>query len=161
MFDRYSIRSGTLWFDRTNRDDADWLLDVSESPPFQGTLVLMKIQNDSARSAVEVFERYASGEDLGFVKTIVPVKLAQYEGEKLVSRSQAKRLVARFDRFVEVILDFRGVTDIGPAFADEIFRVYASEHPDVHLYSINTLPDVLRAITRAGTGEEAEQPPLP
>jgi hypothetical protein len=50
----------------------------------------------------------------------------QYEGESLMSRSQARRLMNRFDRFSEVVLDFTGVNFIGQGFADEIFRVFAN-----------------------------------
>ena len=50
------------------------------------------------------------------------MRLALYEGEKLISRSQAKRLVQRFERFRTVVLDFSGVAEIGQAFADEVFR---------------------------------------
>ena len=82
----------------------------------------------------KVFDRYASGEDdYSFNRTHVPVELARYEGEKLVSRSQAKRLLARFDRFKEVFLDFRGVKSIGQAFADEVFRVFGNENPDIKM----------------------------
>jgi len=38
--------------------------------------------------------------------------------EQLISRSQAKRLVARFDRFKTVTLDFEGIDEIGQAFAE-------------------------------------------
>ena len=37
----------------------------------------------------------------------------------LVARSQAKRLLERFDRFEEVVLDFDGVRQVGQGFADE------------------------------------------
>jgi uncharacterized protein (DUF1330 family) len=68
-------------------------------------------------------------EDFDFSKTIVPMKLAQLGDEQLISRSQAKRLIARFDRFKIVILDFKDVNEIGQAFADELFRVYAKCTP--------------------------------
>ena len=59
----------------------------------------------------------------------MPLLLAQYEGEKLISRSQAKRVAHRFERFERVELDFAGVPDIGQAFADEMFRVFAKRIP--------------------------------
>lgn len=45
--------------------------------------------------------------DYGFTKTHVPLELAKHEGEQLVSRSQARRLLARVDQFKEVWLDSR------------------------------------------------------
>ena len=86
----------------------------------------------------EVFDAFTDPEEYSFDKTVVPLRLAQYEGEKLVSRSQAKRVANRFERFKRVELDFAGVSEIGQAFADELFRVFASgasadtHHPDQH-----------------------------
>ena len=77
------------------------------------------------------------------------MRLAQYGDEQLVSRSQAKRLIARFDRFKKVILDFKGVQEIGQAFADELFRVYANEHRDVELIPDNMTDQVQRMWLRA------------
>lgn len=68
--------------------------------------------------------------------------LAQYGGEQLVSRSQAKRLIARFDNFKTVILDFADVPEIGQAFSDEVFRVYVRAHPDVEIVPINMTAQV-------------------
>ncbi len=79
----------------------------------------------------------------------VPVKLEQHEGEKLIARSQAKRLVARFEKFETVVLDFEGVEDIGHSFADEVFRVFAKAHPSVKLMSVNVSSDVQAMISRA------------
>jgi hypothetical protein len=62
----------------------------------------------------------------------------------LVSRSQAKRLIARLDRFKIVILDFDGIQEIGQAFADELFRVYAMAHPEVELLPKNMTAQVER-----------------
>ena len=70
----------------------------------------------------------------------------EYEGELLLSRSQAKRLITRFDKFLEVILDFQGVSEIGQAFADEVFRVFRNAHPNVQLEPINCSPAVQRMI---------------
>ena len=71
-----------------------------------------------------------------------------HEGEALLSRSQAKRLITRVDRFIEVVLDFEGVTQIGQAFADQIFRVFKNKHPEVHLTVTNTKTDVKNMIKR-------------
>lgn len=67
----------------------------------------------------------------------------------LLSRSQAKRLLSRFEKFEEVMLDFKDVQTIGQAFADEIFRVFALQHPEVSIIAINTTPEVQQMINRA------------
>lgn len=79
----------------------------------------------------------------------MPVRLAQYGDDLLISRSQAKRLLVRVDRFRTVIFDFEGVSAIGQAFADEIFRVFRSQHPDIDLYATNASTDVQDMINRA------------
>lgn len=78
--------------------------------------------------------------------------MANHGAEQLVSRSQAKRLLARFERFEVVILDFAGIDEIGQAFADEIFRVYSLQHPEVRIVHTNAGPEVKRSIKRAKTG---------
>ena len=134
MFDRFAILSGRNFFSHTVEHD-DWLLDVEEDT---GTLIIMATRLVTDRTAQKVFEEYATIDHPGFYKTHVPVALAQYGDENLVSRSQAKRVLARTDKFTEVVLDFKGVTEVGQAFVDEIFRVFRQSHPDVHLFPVNT-----------------------
>ena len=107
----------------------------------------MDIRNKSQISIADIFNEYTDPDKQpGFHKTIIPVQLMQYEGESLLSRSQAKRLIVRFDRFIEVILDFTGVSIIGQAFADEVFRVFKTEHPQVHLIPVNYNDDIKKMI---------------
>ena len=89
------------------------------------------------------------GDDFTFNKTVVPMKLAKYGMDELVSRSQAKRLLARVDLFKIVIFDFQDVASIGQAFADQIFRVFAKDHPDIELVPVHVQPAVKEMIERA------------
>lgn len=145
-FDEFEIRSGRLHY-LHGKTRFDWLLERPADAP--GTLVLMRLVNDSPRRIKAIFDEFAAPEAYTFSKTVVPVRLAQYEGEKLVSRSQAKRLYARFERFRHVVLDFEGVAEIGQAFADELFRVFASIHPGVQLTPVNMAPAVQQMVSRA------------
>ena len=77
------------------------------------------------------------------------MSLAQYGNDQLISRSQAKRLLLRVELFKIVIFDFRGVESIGQAFADEIFRVFAHQHPSIELASIHANLSVKQMIDRA------------
>lgn len=146
MFDGFDILSGGTFFTHRIDNGEDWIL---ESNSRSGTWVWMKLSNHTARTTKKIFDQYSSEDNYGFTKTVVPVRLAQYGDDKLVSRSQAKRLVARVDRFKTVIFDFAGVDSVGQAFADEIFRVFASKHTEIELAAINTNVDVQRMITRA------------
>jgi len=146
IFDRLAIVSGKLSFAHLESDN-DWLLEDKEDV-FSGTLVGMRISLRSKRTTQQVFDRFTS-DDFSFTKTHVPVFLARYGNENLVSRSQAKRLLTRFERFKEIILDFDNVETIGQAFADEIFRVFVSQNPYIHLIPINTNSQVKKMIAHA------------
>lgn len=146
MFDEYDIRSCNLHFTH-GPSSPDFLLELPNGSA--GTLVMMRLANDSPRKSRDVFLEFAAPDDYSFDKTVVPVRLALYEGEKLVSRSQAKRLTMRFDRFKTVILDFAGVETIGQAFADEVFRVFQASHPDIMMLPIHMTDDVAGMIERA------------
>jgi biotin operon repressor len=146
VFDSFWIASGNLVFDHRN-DYVDSLDEVELST--KGTVVSMLLKNDSPRNITQIFDAFTD-EDYSFAKTIVPVRLAQYGYEKLISRSQAKRLLARIERFKIVVFDFEGVETIGQAFADEIFRVFSKQHPDVELHYVNACKEVEQMISRAG-----------
>ena len=125
----------------------DWILQASSAQG--GTLVRMVLHNHTARTVKKVFDKFSSEDDYGFTKTVVPVKLMQYGDDNLVSRSQAKRLLARFDRFKVVVLDFHEVASVGQAFADEVFRVFKRAHPEVEIVPVRTSSEVKRMISRA------------
>lgn len=148
MFDQFDILSGGVFFSHKFGNDEDWLLEREQ--PWSGTAVLLKLSNHTSRTTREVFDQFSSGpDDYAFSKTVVPVKLAQYGDDKLISRSQAKRVMARVELFKTVVLDFTDVPDIGQAFADELFRVFRNSHPGIEIVPINANADVSRAINRA------------
>lgn len=78
-----------------------------------------------------------------------------------VNRGEARRLLWSADRFCRVVLDFTEVTTIGQAFADEIFRVFANEHPEVELLVMHALPAVQQMIRRAGVLRDEQGGQLP
>lgn len=147
MFDQFDILSGGVFFTHAIGGTNDWLL---ERDRFQtGTAVWMKLNNHSSRTTTKVIGQYSSGDDFGFTKTVVPVDLARYGNENLISRSQAKRLLARIELFKLVVLDFNNVPTIGQGFADEIFRVFSASHPNIEVTVIHANSAVKRMIARA------------
>ena len=78
----------------------------------------------------------------------VRVKLFEH-GSSFVSPSEAKRLLAGLERFAEVDLDFDKVESVGQGFADEVFRVWAKQHPEVRLVPTNMNDGVALMIGRA------------
>ena len=146
MFDDFEILSGGTYFSHKFDEKEDWILERDKFS--SGTSVWMKLNNHTSRTTRKVFDKFSTDDDFGFTKTVVPVRLAQYGDDKLVSRSQAKRLLARVDRFKTVVFDFQGVDTIGIAFADEVFRVFALKHPEIEIISIKTNSAVSRVIHR-------------
>jgi anti-sigma regulatory factor (Ser/Thr protein kinase) len=146
MFDDFRILSGGVYFSHKFNEVEDWIL---ERQGFQsGTGVFMLLSNNTARTSKSVFDRFTTDDDYGFTKTVVPVRLTQYGDDKLVSRSQAKRLLSRVDKFKTVIFDFDGVETIGQAFADEIFRVFQLKQPGMSLVHLRANKQVTQMITR-------------
>lgn len=114
---------------------------VEEGKFIRGTEVIFKIGINSKRKLEKIFNFYAPREfGFKFEKTKVWVKLFQREYS---SRSEAKRLLAGLDKFKVIVLDFQGVGSIGQGFADEIFRVFQGEHPDI-LIKIERLSPLLK-----------------
>lgn len=155
MFDSFVIDSGEIALTHQFDRPLDVLVDSKKQ---EGTLVSMVLSNHTSRRMEEIFNQFASGDEVPtFNRTVVPVALAQYGDDKLVSRSQAKRILTRVELFKKVVLDFKNVPTIGQGFADEMFRVFPREHPDLELFPINLNPDVRRMIMRARAGAIREE----
>jgi len=97
MVDSFDILSGGSFFHTHSEKKKIGLLWNAKDLKM-GRLFTWKLSNHTSRTLKKIYDQYApeSG-DYGFNKTVVPVKLAQYGNDKLVSRSQAKRLLARVE----------------------------------------------------------------
>ena len=131
--DRFVLRSHRLQIDWDHvRGDVF----VSEPRFLKGTLVHFEIRRDSRTRLTKIFDEFAPEEyDYQFQKTRVLVKLLRRD---YVSRSEAKRLLHNLDRFSEIELDMRDVVSVGQGFADEVFRVFASTHPEIVVSAVNS-----------------------
>jgi predicted transcriptional regulator len=110
---------------------------VEKIDSLPGTLVKFVIDKHTQKHLNDVFIEYqAEPGSYSFDKTNVHVKLFQ-AGTVYISRSQARRLMANLDKFKHIVLDFSGINTIGQAFADEVFRVFASRHPDIKIQPVN------------------------
>jgi anti-sigma regulatory factor (Ser/Thr protein kinase) len=112
----------------------------------QGTSVYLAIALDSTRTLDEVLRSHAD-EGYGFDHTEVSLRLLTGSNTWLESRAQARRVTARLSAFRRAHLDFSGIDEIGPAFADELFRVYARAHPQVQLVPEAAAPRVAAMIS--------------
>ena len=136
LFDKVQINSGGLC----------WKYDISkghqvvESGSDQGgTSVSINIATSSKNRLQNVFNKYSTEIKTSlFDRTEVPVILGKFDSENFMSRSQARRLSRNLEKFHEVCIDFKGIKLIGDSFADEIFRVFQNQHPDLKIDCINT-----------------------
>jgi len=149
----FEIASGALrWVVDNRRNDMSvGALD----PPVDGTTVRVEVDPSDARKLAELFADHT--QDLEFSKTRTVVRLFAI-GTEFVSRSQAKRLVHGLERFREVVLDFEGVDLVGQGFVDEVFRVWAKEHPGVSLIPTDMSDPVAFMVERALRGASALGP---
>jgi anti-sigma regulatory factor (Ser/Thr protein kinase) len=163
MCREFEIASGNLAYHHEMSDDNDILIQTDDlHDSINGTLVFLEIDANPNYTSVDIFRQYEEQSDgVGhFQKTHVPVKLALYGNEQLISRSQARRVLARFNKFTEVMLDFKDVPRVGPAFVDEIFRVFRRQNPDVKIIPIRMNDEVRETITRAmRNGDASGEPP--
>lgn len=142
--DLFQIESGGLrWAVDNIRDD------IATGTPeglIAGTKVRFEVARATTRSLEELFASFTT--EYEFDKTRTLVRLFAH-GTSFVSRSEAKRVVAGLERFKEVILDFDRVGLVGQAFADEVFRVWATEHPGTMVRPVNMSEGVRFMVDRA------------
>ena len=141
--DVFVLESGSLrWTVDNLRDDQA----LGESSAVPGTRVWWQIAADSERDLQGVFGRFRDAE-LEVSRTRMVLRLFAH-GAAFVSRSEAKRLTRGLERFSEVVVDFGRVTDVGRAFADELFRIWAREHPGTRLVPVNMVAAVRMMVER-------------
>jgi anti-sigma regulatory factor (Ser/Thr protein kinase) len=120
---------------------------VSRPRYSKGTLVHFILSRSSRTKLETVFARFAPKEfDFEFSKTKIMIKLLKSE---YISRSEAKRLVVNLDKFREVELNFKNVSQLGQGFADEVFRIFANKNPATALKTSNANSSIQAMISHA------------
>jgi anti-sigma regulatory factor (Ser/Thr protein kinase)/predicted transcriptional regulator len=132
VMDDFAIVSSGKVFS-CNKYDASSLTDASFNPA-KGTCVIMSLSNYSNKDIKEVFDQYADI-DFGFMRTKIPVK--NMVDSVPVSRSQAKRVSFRLEKFKEAEIDFSEIDWMGQGFAHQLFVVFQNEHPELKLIPSN------------------------
>jgi anti-sigma regulatory factor (Ser/Thr protein kinase) len=147
---RFRLESqGTAWVvDNQVRDSA-----IAPSDVRRGTRVRLEVLPGHTPRLEDVFAAYTDPKSLRFTRTRATIKLAGL-GKTLVSRSEAKRLVARLSDFEHVTLDFSGVEVVGQGFCDEVFRVFARAHPKIAFEPTGMNDTVAFMVNRARAAAE-------
>lgn len=126
--------------------DDIFIKDIKE---IEGTKVSFSMGLNSEKNLSEVFKQYTDS-SFEFSKTKVTIRLYKMESQ-YISRSQARRIVSGLDKFKTITLDFKDVKTVGQGFADEIFRVWKLNHPNISVNIINANENVKFMINRAKT----------
>jgi anti-sigma regulatory factor (Ser/Thr protein kinase) len=137
VFDLHANASG---WRRVAWRDGRW--QAARALPRHGTSVYVAIALDTARTLDDVLRAGSSEGVRGWIDhTVVPLRLLAADGV-LESRALARRAAWRLEQFASATLDFDGIADVGPAFADELWRVLPAQRPGLQLNSVNATPVV-------------------
>ncbi|MGC1419587.1 MAG: DUF4325 domain-containing protein [Acidimicrobiales bacterium] len=142
LVDRFVLTANRLtWTVDNDLDDSavGWL-----DRPRHGTLVRCEIRYDTTMTLTAVMGALQDPVTQRLNKTSIRIDLFR-QGE-FVSRTEAKLIGAHLEGFEVIELDFSGITQIGQGFADELFRVWANDHPSSHLVPVNANPAVQAVI---------------
>lgn len=132
LMDRFHIISGKKIFTTDKYEDER--ITTTKEEITSGTMVIMTLSNFSHKNASEVFDAYSDADD-GFTKTKIMLK--NIFPDAPVSRSQAKRVCNRLDKFKEVVIDFDGLQWMGQGFAHQVFVVFKNQNPDIKIIPVN------------------------
>lgn len=139
-----------------NNNIEDYTIKKLEKP-LVGTEVYFEIAKNTDKSIRKLFRDYTfDTEHLTLDTTVIPINLYN-EGDIWISRSQAKKVLAGLTKYKKIIFNFAGVEVIGQAFADEIFRVFNIEHPEIILEPINMSDSVKLMVSRAQNDETGRE----
>ena len=68
-----------------------------------------------------------------------------------VARSHARRVLKDAEGYKELVIDFRGIEfQWGVGFADEVFRVFQEEHPEIKITPLHASTSMLAMIRHLG-----------
>lgn len=145
IFDEFQLIANNISYIRNNLEN-DWFLENFLSK--KGTQVKLRISLNSLRTLHDVFSEFQDIDSFEFNKTEITVALSKIDGERYISRSQAKRILRNIEKFDIVTLDFKGVRIVGQGFVDEVFRVFKNKFPHIKIRYINANSDIVFMIQR-------------
>ncbi len=115
----------------------------------KGTKVTFMISVNSPKHLNDVFSKFVTeAGEVGFDKTEILIRLFT-QGTIYISRSQARRILSGLDKYKSIVLDYEKVSTVGQAFADEIYRVFKNNHPNIKIESRNMIEPVRFMVDRA------------
>lgn len=148
LFDVFDLYANHLTYQHSHWQRREWLR--ANPLAVAGTAIFMSLALNATRTLEEVFTAHGRGsQDVSFARTEVALRLAAGTDQTLESRALGKRIANRLESFEVVDLNFDGIEAIGQGFADELFRVFASQHPQVLLRPCNMNARVAAMVAQA------------
>jgi len=144
IVDEFVLQSHELKLKINNSNDE---YGVEKEKNISGTAIEFSLNLHSKKDIGKIFGKFTDKEFV-FDKTEIKIKLYELQTD-FVSRSMAKRLLMGLEKFTVILLDFEGVDFIGQGFADEIFRVWQRQHPQIKIAYENVSKDILFMINYA------------
>jgi anti-sigma regulatory factor (Ser/Thr protein kinase) len=131
MCDQFTIEANGHKYEYDSEVN-DW--SASGAFNIKGSKVTLIFDSNTQKTPEEIFEKYTN-HDFAFVHSdgfnVKPYILSV--SERMVSRSEAKKLLAGAQKFNSITINFAGADGIGQGFADEIFRVFSNRYPNISL----------------------------
>ncbi len=148
LADVFDLHANASAFQRRGWDSGRW---HPQRPATQaGTSIYLGLSLDTTRTLEQVLQAHsASGQGYAFERTRVPLALLAppgSDGRQLASRAEARRALARLERFAVAEIDFTGVEQLGHGFADEMFRVQPRLNPKLQLQPVGMAAPVAAMI---------------
>ena len=137
VVDTYKIATSRMEFAIDNIKADEFLRGIRQR---KGTTVTCKIKINTRRKIKDVFDEYTD-DDYAFNRNTVIINLSK--PKRLMSRSEAKRLLLGLDEYSVLDFNFKNVDEVGQGVCDEIFRVYANRNPGKVL-SYHGASDIVR-----------------
>lgn len=144
MADFFEIEANSLKYQYSSEQD-DWSLSPCNRQT--GSLVRLTMKISNQKVPQDVFEKYTN--DYSFDQKsprLANPYIINLPPGHLPSRSEAKKILAGAEVFASIVMDFKGVESIGQGFADEVFRVFKTAHPDIEIEIKNASAFILRMI---------------
>lgn len=126
-----------------------------QKPLKRGTRVIFTLSMNSKKHLNDVFSKFVTNPgEPGFNKTEILVRLFT-QGTIYISRSQARRILSGLEKYESIVFDYDKVSTVGQAFADEIYRVFRHDHPNIQIESRNMIEPVKFMVDRTTSTTQA------
>lgn len=144
MADWFSIEANGIRYTYIEPKD-DWSMGPSQQ--ITGSKITFRFDLTSKKTTESVFDSFTQNYQFEekSPRLVSPYIIHLPKGD-FPSRSQAKKILAGAEQFTSIVIDFENVETIGQGFADEVFRVFQNQHPNITIETRHENEFILRMI---------------